>query len=408
MAWLRSDLGLKCAVVATNWTVADPAVLGALDKYTNMAADVLDRHGYWGPPHQTDRGYTVTAGDRYVDRCGMQHPQDLSVREVQYDDYPHTVSEYAFPMPNRFRGDSVFLASVYGQMQGTDGFFFFALNGPTWDAQLGKWALMTPAVAGQFPAAALCYRRGDLAEARTVVRQALELQDLYDLEGTGGAEPQNIDNIRMAEVPEKGRGTVTEVRNIDPLAYYVGRVVRAFSGDATEMDLSRFIRRDKQTVLSLSGQAFWDYGTGYAVVSTPQTQGATGFLSGDQPIDLAHVSIDLANEYGCVLATSLDGEPLKTADRVLVQVMTEDANYGWQTSLEDDMKEIVSLGSPPVNVRNIRGTVALKRPDSRRLRVKALDANGYPLKRRLAVKAFEESVELTLEPDVLYYLFERR
>jgi hypothetical protein len=408
MGWLRSDVGLKCAVVATNWTVADPALLGALDKYTNMACDVLDRHAYWGPPHETDRGYTVTAGDRYVDRCAMLHPDELSVREIQYDGYPHTVSEYAFPMPNRFRGDSVFLASVYGQMQGTDAFFFFALNGPTWDAQLGKSALMTPAVAAQFPAAALCYRRGDLAEGRTVVRQALDLADLYDLKGSGGAESQNIDNLRMGEVPEEGRGTATGVPDIDPLAYYVGRVARAFSGDAERKDLSRFIRRDRQTIMSLSGEAFWNYGDGYAVVSTPRTQGATGFIADGQPIELAHLDIDLQNDYGCVLATSLDGEPLKTSARVLVQVMTDDTNYGWQTRPAGDLNEIVSLGSPPINVRSIEGAVALKRPDAEGLRVTALDVNGCPLKRALRLSRAEGRIELQLEPDVFYYVFERR
>ncbi len=405
--WLRDEIGVKCPIVATNWTTADPALLGALDKYTNAACEVMDRHAYTGAPHETDRGYAVTAGDRYQDRCFLLHPGEVAVRELQYDGHPHIVTEYAFPMINRYRNEAAVLGAVYGALQGTDGLFFFALGGPGWRGQLGKWPVMVPSVYGQFPAAALIYRRGDVAEAQTVVHQVLSLEDLYALEGSGTSEPQAIDGMRAGEVPPGGRATGVRVSNIDPLAYYVGRVLRSFSGDAAHAvmtDMSPYIDRERKKIRSIDGQASWDYGAGYATVNTPRAQGATGLLRKAGRIETDDVAIDMGSEYASVLVTALDEAPIGSARKLLVQVMTEETNFGWQDAHEGEMKRVVSLGTPPLNVRLAEGTVLIRRPDVGRLSVTALDPNGYPLDRRVRARLSGEGLAIELLPDVLYYV----
>ena len=255
--WLRKDLRVKCPVVATNWTTADNDTLGALDKYTNMACDVLDRHGYWTPPRKADRDYTLTAGDLFKNQCGLEVPEQLPVRELQYAGHPHTVSEYLFTRINDYRTDSVFLAAVYGALQGTDAFFWFAINGPSWQTSGGEGPA-SPAIMGQFPAAALIYRRGDVREATTVINQVVSLADLYALKGSGTADPQNLDTMRAAEVPPGGQAIGKAVPNIDPLSYYVGRVLRTISDDRAQAlltDLSPYIDRTAKTVRSITGEA---------------------------------------------------------------------------------------------------------------------------------------------------------
>ncbi|MGD2176162.1 MAG: hypothetical protein PVJ27_12215, partial [Candidatus Brocadiaceae bacterium] len=407
--WLRNEIGVKCALVATNWTTADNELLGALDKYTNDPCGVMDRHGYWGPPHETDRGYTLSVGDRYRNRCGLQVPEEMSVRELQYEGHAHTVSEYALPMINRYRGDSVFLASVYGSLQGTDGFFFFAVGTPGWQSVLDKWPVMSPAILGQFPAAALMYRRGDVQEADAVIRQVLDLEDLFALKGSGGADPQNVDNLRARGIPPGGTATGTRVTGIDPLAYYVGRVVRTFSGDQAEAvltDLSPYVDRESRTIRSFTGEARLDYGAGRATVNTPRAQGATGFLGRTEQISLDDLTIRSGSDYGSVLAVSLSEAPLEEASRVLLQVMTEETNYGWEAEPQGDMLRVVDLGGPPLNVREVAGEVILKRSDAEGLRVTALDPNGYPMEREVEVRAEEGRLHVTLEPDVIYYVIE--
>jgi len=409
-AWLRDDLGLKCPIVATNWRTADSNILGALDKYTNMACEVIDRHGYWGPPQERDRSYAITAGDRHQNQCGLTVPAQMPVRELQYDGHPHTVSEYLFVPINLYRTDSVFVAAVYGSLQGTDGFYWFSLAGPSWRPSLGAGPVATPAVMGQFPAAALIYRRGDVREADTVIHQMLSLRDLYDLKGSGTNDPQNLDEMRAAEVPAGARASGVRVENIDPLAYYVGRVLRSFGEDKSKMlitDLSPYIDRRKKTIRSLTGQAFLDYGNGLATLNTPRAVAVTGFLGKAGAVTLGDVTLQ-GGDYGSLMVVSLDGRPLAQSRKVLVQAATTEQNYGCKEEQEGEWLKVTDLGTPPINVKNIAGNVIIRRPDAGSLKVTALDLNGYPTDRHVPVAVGEDQLSITLLPDVLYYVIEIR
>ncbi len=376
--YLRNDLGVKCPIVATNWRTADNNLLGALDKYADMACEVIDRHGYWGPPQQRDRDYAITAGDRHQNECGLTVPEQLPVRELQYAGHPCTVSEYLFTPINIYRTDGVFMAAVYGALQGTDGYFWFALNGAGWDLRTG--GVSTPVVMGQFPAAALVYRRGDVRQADTVVRQALSLKDLYDMKGSGTEEPENLDAMRAAEVPAGAQADAPRVDNIDPLAYYVGGVVRSVGDDASQtrsIDLSPYINRQHKTVRSLTGQASLDYGSGLATLNTPRAVAATGFLGKAGSLTLGDVTLR-GGEYGALMVVSLDGQPLARAGKVLIQAATEEQNYGRTEEQDGKWLKVTNLGTPPIDVKDVTGTVTIARPDAARLKVTALDLNGYP------------------------------
>jgi len=406
--WLRDELGLKCPIVATNWRTADNNLLGALDKYTNMACEVLDRHGYWGPPQQRDRSFALTVGDRYKNQCGLSVPEEMSVRELQYAGHPHTVSEYLFTAVNLYRTDGVFMAAVYGALQGTDGYFWFALDGQSWQLTTGPVA--TPIVMGQFPAAALIYRRGDVRQADTVVHQVLSLEDLYDLKGSGTSEPENLDIMRAAEVPEGGRTTGVRVENIDPLAYYVGRVLRSFGEDKSKelkIDLSPYIDRQKKTIRSLTGEALLDYGNAVATLNTARAVAATGFLGKAGAIALGDVVLR-GGDYGALMVVSLDGQPLDKAARVLIQAASTERNYGWKAEQDGEWLKVTDLGTPPINVKDIVGTVTIARPDAAQLTVTALDVNGYPTNRPVETKVADGRLSVTLVPDVLYYVVEAR
>ena len=61
---------------------------------------------------------------------------------------------------------------------------------------------------------------------------------------------------------------------------------------------------------------------------------------------------------------------------------------------------IENLGGAPILVKNINGTVNLTRPDAARLRVTALDSNGYP------TLEIGDAKNISLRPSTLYYLIE--
>ena len=170
-------------------------------------------------------------------------------------------------------------------------------------------------------------------------------------------------------------------------------------GKNVVQDLSPYINRASKTVKSMTGQLLWDYGRGLVTINAPAAQGATGFLAKAGTVQLADIAVSSANEYGTVLVVSMDSRPLKTSARILVQVMTEDTNCGWTTRDSGGTKTITDLGGPPIVVRNVAGTVTIKRRDAASLKVTALDANGY---KRQAVPGGAAAIRLL--PHCLYYL----
>jgi hypothetical protein len=372
-----------------------------LDRYVHVVCPVMDRHAESpeADPAPSEGHNAIGVGDVYQDRCGAKEPGALAVREIQYEGHPHTISEYSFPMPNRYRTDAPFMAAVYGSLQGTDGICFFRLDGPTWQQTLTRWPVMTPSQFGQFPAAALAYRRGDVKEAGVAVHQVLKPSEVFGRSWWTTARSDPTSTPAGAQV-----------RNLHPLAYYVGRVVRLFSEDVSSgfaIDLSRCIDVANERITSLTGEETFDYGHGIVTVNTPRCQGASGLLGAAGAIELTDVTMSIGNEYGCVMVVSLDGAPISSAERILVQVMTEETNYGWKVTQQGQGCRVDELGPGPLNVLHASGDVTIRRPDAATLQVRALDANGYEVG---AVKATVApgAMAFRLASDVLYYVVTKR
>ena len=337
-------------------------------------------------------------------------PERLPLQFVQIDEYPHIISEIGWTNPNLYRADYSFLASAYGSLQGIDGLYAFALGGAFWDTSIKKFALSCPAIMGNFPAYALMYRRGDVAVADPVLHQVLDLEDLYAMKGSGGSAAQALDELRQRDVPPGASGS-GDVNNIDPLSFYVGRVQRAFGEDtesSTEMNLEEQIDRESKTVTSLTGELVWNWGTGLVTIDTPKCQGVAGFLHRAGEVRLGDVAIESDNEYGTIVAISLDDRPLAQSSEILLQAMTVERPYGFRAS-NGRAGTITELGSYPFGIERIRARITITLQDGDRFEVLALDANGYPTDTPIAVSAGNdgESITFDLAEDSVYHLLRR-
>ncbi|NQT19617.1 MAG: hypothetical protein HQ592_07925, partial [Planctomycetes bacterium] len=374
--FLRDDLGAKSLISCSNWKTADARILDPIERYTYTAGDIIDRHGYFGGKHTGPRaGFSLNAGDTFLDRAGVLEPDKLPITMNQVDGYPHIISEIGWPNPNRFKAEFPALCSAYGSLQGIDGIFFFAVGGAGWETSPKKFALTVPTILGQFPGMALMYRRGDVRQADAVVHEVLDLNDLYRFKGSAAPAPQNLDALRRAHVPAGGVARGLQISGIDPLAFYTGRVLQSFGtrkSSSLLTDLTKYIDRDKKLIRSTTGQLTWDYGTGSVTVDTPRSQGAAGFLRKAGRVELTDVTIESENEFAGVLVISLDGKPLAASSNILVQAATEEKCYGWKV----DNGKIIDLGGYPLNVRNVDVTVTFKRGSHLRT-VHTLDAHGY-------------------------------
>jgi hypothetical protein len=213
--------------------------------------------------------------------------------------------------------------------------------------------------------------------------------------------PQNLDQLRAADVPGQPK-KVEALGGIDPLTFLVGKVAVNFTPDerpSSTMNLGRYIDRDAKVVRSATGELAWDYGKGLVTVDAPMAQGITGFLSQGK-LSTATVEVASPMEYGAIVLVALDGKPIRQSGKILLQVMSQESVYGFQTSGSGKLT-IVDVGSAPLVVKRFRGTVTLKRPDAGTLRVTALDPNGYPMRK------LGNGGRIDLAEDVLYYLIEK-
>ncbi|UBF24997.1 hypothetical protein K9N68_25665 [Kovacikia minuta CCNUW1] len=411
--FFRQELGYRGLISASNWITADTRLLGPLDKYSNTVADYMDRHGYFSGPHEGKRAaFAVDQGDLYQNRSALlfsstneKQPNDfnLPIMDLRYNGLPSTITEINWTPPNRFRADFPLLTAAYGLLQGTDGFFFFSTD-YAWSAAIDKFAIASPAVMGQFPATALIYRKGLLQAGKSVADVSLKLKDLQALRGAPVTAPQNLDEFRAKDIPPGQELTSDRLETIDPLAFLVGKVNIHFSEDTTSskvVELSSFIDRKAKTVRSSTGELFWNYDKGFVTANAPRVQGISGFLQQAGTLELTEVKLNSNLDYGTILLVALDDRPIAQSRRMLLQVMSEEQNFGWRSSGKP-RKTIQSIGNPPIVVRTLSGQVSLKRSDAANLKVQALDINGYPTHSRVG-----NAAQINLLPDTFYYLIEK-
>ena len=407
--YFKEDLGVVSLISPSNWHVSDGPMLDALERYTYTAGDAIDRHGYFSGKHEGDgANHSVRVGHTFKSLAAVTVPERLPIQVFQIDDYPHIISEIGWSNPNRYRADSTFLSSAYFSLQGMDGMFFFAVgNNFIRDTTLNKFGLCSPVTAGTFPAAALQYRRGDVAEAKNVVYQILDLEDLYAMKGSGASTAEALDDLRKKDIPNSGVVTGA-VNKLDPLSFYVGRVVRAFGKNpdrSTQEDLTKYIDRNNKTIKSITGELFWNYGTGIALVDTPLSQGAAGFLSEAGKIELSNVTIESNNEFSSIIVISLDDHPLSTSKNILIQVMTEEQPYGFKS----EKGKIIDLGGAPFGVKKIDAKISLRLEGTGNPRITALDENGYATQKTVLTSGdgIKIPLKIQLAEDSIYHIVQR-
>ena len=154
--------------------------------------------------------------------------------DPSYDGKPSMISETTWNRPEPYRPEAPLYYAAYGALEDTDAIVHFALDGATWSVKPGffmqPWTLMSPAMMGQFPAAALIYRKGLVAPGDLMLDLPLRLADLLDLKGTPLPQDAAFDELRLKDVP---RGTTLAAGNVvDPLIHLVGRTAVRFVDEA--------------------------------------------------------------------------------------------------------------------------------------------------------------------------------
>jgi len=414
-------LGFKGLITASNWHTASPEILGPLERYSYTVGDFIDRHGYFGS-HREGEGASWSLRDGHVvaDRSALRFepvkPQggpkgapvfSHPVMDSHLNGLPSMISETAWTRPNRYRGEAPLYYATYGALQGSDAIVHFALDGDAWSAKpnfyMQPWTLMAPTQMGQFPAAALIYRQGLVKEGEVVVDVKLKLADLLELKGTPLAASANLDKLRQADAQDGGKSSAW----ISPMMHLVGRTSVTI-GDESEVDLKppgRFLDLERRRITSETGEVVLDYGKGVLTVDAPRAQIASGNLRRAGAVRLGQMEVTSPLETVHLALVPLDGQPVATSAKLLLQVMTEEKATGYETMPHTHLlQRVVSTGGDPWLFREPAGTVKLLRADAARLKVSPLGLDGMPGRHSGPVMTADA---ISLRPEAAYYLIEK-
>ena len=406
---LKREVGLQNMIACSNWKTADPKTLGIFERYTYTPGDVICRNAYFGVSYKPrpKRFYAIDLGDTFLGRSALLPPAKPSPLTVGHVfDHPYMITENCWTRPNRFRAEWPWLIATYAQMMGVDGWNFFALQSSMWQTPMAVWELNSPCILGQFPAAALVFRKGYVEEAGYAVTDRLNYDELYAFKGPYLYELTGADDLWVSRIGGLEADADARAQQVEPMAFFVGKVNRIPTDEASELttvDFTEYIDPKAKTVKSMTGELELDYGKGIATVNAPKVQGATGFLPRGGTIRLDDIEITCESEYCSILVVSLDDRPLRSSRKILIQAATEDLPYGFKTQPQGEYERITDLGGYPLNVKLIKAAVTLR---GRARRATVLDENGYRTDAAAEVVRAPGGLMVVLPEKSLYTLVE--
>ena len=261
---------------------------------------------------------------------------------------------------------------------------------------------------GQFPAAALIFRQGLVAEGKPAVVEQRSLQHIWDRKMPIISEESGWDPNRDSAANAL---TSTVATAVDPLAHLVGPVRVVLGGDpakTTVADLTTYIDRERKIVRSITGEIETRYGAGLYRVNSPRAQAVSGFLGEVGPQPLSDVTITCSNRYATIVVVPLDDKPIRKSGKVLIQVGTLSRPTGW-TSRADrlfidktptDCRRIITTGKAPWLVENVDATVTVANP--KLTKATLLDINGMATPQAVEARRADGKVTVVLPPNTLY------
>jgi hypothetical protein len=423
--YLREELGCKQLINAGNWKTADTTKLNDAERWSYTANEVLAVNNYYSPVHiGPDRGWRIDPGDTFEDVSALKNPRAFPLNLKQVAGHPMMITESHWVPPLGYQSEGPFLVAAYQSLTGIDVFYWFGTGEPEWSktdraewdaASRQKWSIATPMILGQFPAAALMYRKGYLRPGEPVVVEHRSLKQLWERLPTLISEDPSYD-------PNRDRGDAARRSDrrggVDRLAFLAGPVRVVYGSDPAKskvLDLRRLIDHKKQLVRSVTGQIAWNLADGVCTIDAPQAQGASGFLRKASPIKLADVTIQSSSEYASILVVPLDDQPLRESKRVLVQVGSTARPTGWvdrETTFKGDDgrqtyrgKQVIDTGKMPWAIADAAITLTVANPGMKT--ATQIDINANP-RRKIEARSDGHTFRIALPKDSLYVVLEAK
>jgi len=394
--YVHKDLNCPVLVNAGNWHTADTVYLNDPERYSYTANDVLAVNRYFGGIHNGQhRGWAIVNGDQFKsDSVLTDAPLSFPLALKLAKGHPMLVTEGSWVFPNEYAAEGPFLISVYSGLTGFDAYYWFATGTEEWTPPQSangylpsqqKWICATPEMLGQFPAAALAFRRGYVKRGAPVVEEHRSLAAMW-----AGRTPIIAESAAFD--PNRDAGDIAPASSvkagIDPYAFLAGPVTVVYDSSEANTrvaDIASLVSHADNgvTVRSNTGEIELSTVDGYCTVNAPGCQGVAAHFRSRQEYRFDDVTIRCDNDFGAIMVVSLDDRPLAQSRKVLAQVGMPCRPTGWrcrpssitpQGGAPVEGWRVVDYGHAPwaVEVPKVRITLG----NSALTRATVLDMNG--------------------------------
>ncbi len=407
--YLRDDLGLTAPINAGNWKTASVDRLNDVERWSYRAGNVDAVNLYNAGLHEGKHAaWAITPGDTYTDASVLREPWRMPLALRQSAGRAMLVTEGSWVMPTQYGAEGPLVVAAFGGLLGVDGYVWFSLASTEFEAPRSangylpshaKWSAGRPELLLGFPAAALAFRRGDVALAPPALHVTRELSSLWRRDLSAPAETASFDPNRDDAAQAWASASLATTAMS---AFLKGPVVVQTPPSGGTVSASTAITRRQNQSVELNAAQGW------LRVDTPRTQGVAAHFEQQPAHALSRVHVESNMPHGSVIVTALDDAPLQGALRVLVQVTTRTRPTGWveqDTLLKREGqpsrpgRRIDHVGAAPWRQERHVTTVSIENDGLRR--ATAVDAHGMAL-RDVPVKREGGRLQVVVPPDVNY------
>jgi len=420
VAYLRNELGAQQLINAGNWKTASSAHLNDAERWSYTAAEVDAANVYTGGIHKgPHEGWAIVNGDKFTSDSVLLNPRLLPINLKQTQGRPMLLTEGTWVMPNAYAAEGPFLIAAYASLSGVDAYYWFATRDEGWTQpqssngylpSQGKWLFGTPEMLGSFPAAALAFRLGYIARGAPAVVDRRTLAALWERKPPLITEASSFDPNR--DTGDKAN-TANPKTGVSPDAFLVGSVQLAFVQEPTE-SLTALPKQATESgaIVSNMGELVMQPTPGFSTINAPRVQGVAAHFLKAPVHQLQDVRFVSGNAFGAAMAVSMDGAPLATSRRILLQYATQSRPTGWQQSpttiaLANGQSvngfEVLSFGTAPWQVVQAQLEVTVNNPHLQTATV--LDMNGMAL-HTAPLQRTPTGVRLQFPPNAMYVVLQ--
>ncbi len=399
ISYVRDELGAQSLIADTQASYSGVAGVYREASYS----DYIDMHAYW--EHPRFPGIPWSRTDWLIRNSSMVTDKNAGTlkRFAQHrvTGMPLTISEYDHPAPNFFCAEMYPMLNAVAAFQDWDGIYHFDYNGPYDAGQINGFFTSAGHPLKQIfiPVGAVMFRMETINAGENKVQLYLPkntvIQQLVESEQEMRLRATSMDQIwTHAGAPE----ALTLIRPTEV----------NLTGE--ELKLSEPVNEPEGPWTSETGELTWDNLdslTSVFTVNATAVKAAVGYIGG-RDIELGNVAISMdSTEYNwaTITLTSLDGDPLETAGKILLVAAgrVENTGMGWN---EDKTSVGADWGTKPSRAEGIPAYITLSEVE--RFKVFALDTLGNK-GQEIRVKRTKQQNTFVIgaQYKTLWYLLER-